>query len=176
MEKKENQRVRLTKRLLKNALIELLETTPLRNITITEICAKAEINRTTFYKYYASEYELYVEIENEFIETLSKNLSNCNEEGLEKLFSIMIDNAKIASVLFNNSKDEDFPQKIFALPEITENMKFKNLDSSRHKEDIIFFICNGGYAVIKKWINTDFSTSPKDLSDFLILTIKKIIE
>ena len=45
----ENQRVRLSKALLKEALVRLLETKPLDKITIYELCAEAQINRTTFY-------------------------------------------------------------------------------------------------------------------------------
>ena len=72
MDKKENQRVRLTKLMLKDALVDLLEKTPLQQITITEICERAEINRTTFYKYYSSECDLYDDIENDFITILEK--------------------------------------------------------------------------------------------------------
>ena len=46
----ENQRIRLSKMLLKNALMKLLEEKPLEKITIYELCAEAQLNRVTFYK------------------------------------------------------------------------------------------------------------------------------
>ena len=51
MQIKENQRVILTKRLLYEGLLRLLEKKELHKITITELCAEAGINRATFYKH-----------------------------------------------------------------------------------------------------------------------------
>ncbi|MEE0202492.1 TetR/AcrR family transcriptional regulator [Faecalicatena contorta] len=41
-----------TKSLIQNALIELLKEKSIHCITITDICAKAQINRSTFYSHY----------------------------------------------------------------------------------------------------------------------------
>ena len=41
-----------TKQLLKASLMELLADKPLAKITVKELCEKADINRTTYYKYY----------------------------------------------------------------------------------------------------------------------------
>ena len=61
----ENQRIRLSKTMLKNALIELLKTKNIEKISIYELCGQAQINRTTFYKYYGSQYDLLADIEND---------------------------------------------------------------------------------------------------------------
>ena len=45
----ENQRIRLSKTMLKNALIRLLANKSIDKITVYELCAEAQINRTTFY-------------------------------------------------------------------------------------------------------------------------------
>ena len=52
MQKKENQRIILTKRLLKEAFLEMFKTTPIDKIHIRTLCDNAGINRSTFYKYY----------------------------------------------------------------------------------------------------------------------------
>jgi len=51
----ENQRIRLSKAMLKNGLLKLLKEKSLNEITICELCAVSGINRTTFYKYYGSQ-------------------------------------------------------------------------------------------------------------------------
>ena len=71
----ENQRIRLTKSLLKNALLELLAQKPIEKIAICEICAHAQVNRTTFYKYYGSQYDLLAEIEEDRFAKLEEALS-----------------------------------------------------------------------------------------------------
>lgn len=60
---KENQRVKLTRQLLQNSLIELMQEKPIAKTTIKEICENADINRSTFYLYYADQYALLNEIE-----------------------------------------------------------------------------------------------------------------
>ena len=54
----ENQRIRLSKAMLKAGLLTLLKEKPLNQISIYELCAASQINRTTFYKYYGSQTDL----------------------------------------------------------------------------------------------------------------------
>ena len=70
----ENQRIRLSKTLLKNALVHLLQKKPLNKISVLEICETAQINRTTFYKYYGSQTDLLNEIESDFLRSSTKAL------------------------------------------------------------------------------------------------------
>lgn len=58
MEKKEDVRVIKSKRDLRNALLELLYTTPFDKITVTDICKTAMINKMTFYNHYQDKYSL----------------------------------------------------------------------------------------------------------------------
>ena len=55
MEKKEDRRVAMTKRMLKDALTDLLREVDIYHVSIRELCQRADINRTTFYKYYGSQ-------------------------------------------------------------------------------------------------------------------------
>ena len=71
MNKKDNQRTRLTKMLLKNSLIKLLYKKPIYQISVSELCSTAELNRSTFYKYYGNVQDLMKEIEDE---TLCRSL------------------------------------------------------------------------------------------------------
>ena len=175
MEAKENHRVRLSKRMLKDALIEILQTSAFQNLSITEICSKAEINRTTFYKYYSNERDLYNEIESDFFNMLCGNLENTNEKSLETLLTSIAENPKVAGVLFNNSADGKFAQRLFSLPEIANHMNFKRIANDPNREKIMFFIFNGGYAIIKEWINCGFPDSPKELAGFISTMVEKLL-
>lgn len=61
-QKQENQRTRLTKRLLREGLLELLRDKPVEHITVKELCELAELNRSTFYAYYNDVPALYQEM------------------------------------------------------------------------------------------------------------------
>lgn len=56
--KKVDLRVRRTHKLLLEALTELLAEKSFESISVKEICDRAMINRTTFYKHYADKYDL----------------------------------------------------------------------------------------------------------------------
>jgi AcrR family transcriptional regulator len=60
--KKEDMRTRRTKKALKKALTELMIIDSIEKISVTDICAKAEINRVTFYTHYTDKYELLNEL------------------------------------------------------------------------------------------------------------------
>ena len=59
----DNRRVIMTKRLMKDALLELLEQMELSSISVTAVCETANVNRSTFYNYYSSPSDLLREIE-----------------------------------------------------------------------------------------------------------------
>lgn len=72
-----DKRVEKTKKIIRQALFQLLETNELTKITVTELCKKAKISRRTFYIHYESteavmdEYqdELYLSIVNALNQT-----------------------------------------------------------------------------------------------------------
>lgn len=58
-----DRRVIYTKKVIKEALLNLLKENPLEKITVKETCAHADINRATFYRYYIDAYNLFETIE-----------------------------------------------------------------------------------------------------------------
>lgn len=72
MKTKENQRVALTKRLLKETLLVLMEEKNIQNITIVELCNMAEINRSTFYNHYGCPADVLLDIENSVVNDLDE--------------------------------------------------------------------------------------------------------
>ena len=67
VDKKLDKRVRRTKRLVREALIELMADKPVERVTTTELCAKADINRNTFYAHYSSPEDVLAEIEEQLV-------------------------------------------------------------------------------------------------------------
>lgn len=72
----EDYRKRCTQKIVKEAMIELLEEKPLHKIKVTELCEKAGINRATFYNNFEDIYDLYENIENEYFENFYQLISS----------------------------------------------------------------------------------------------------
>ena len=67
-------RTRYTKHIIAETFIDLLKDKPLNQITVTDICKNAQINRASFYKYYKDVYDLMDQLQNEGIDELQKML------------------------------------------------------------------------------------------------------
>ena len=59
MEQKSDLRVTKTRRPIKAAFLELVQTKPVQKITVTELAKRAEISKGTFYLHYLDIYNLY---------------------------------------------------------------------------------------------------------------------
>lgn len=58
MREYKDKRILRSMRDLRQALLELLKTKPIDKISVLDICATAQINKMTFYKYYSDKYDL----------------------------------------------------------------------------------------------------------------------
>lgn len=158
MQKKENQRVILTKRLLKEAFLDMLKTTPLDKIHISALCDNAGINRSTFYKYYNSPLDLLEEMENEILLLIEQELQKCHSLG-SSLITICIyleNNIETTRLIINNNAGGDFHRKLFSLPSLRSLISAR-LDgfSEAEKVYVSSFISTGYYQMFKDWINKD---------------------
>lgn len=58
-----DRRVKYTKMILRQSLIEVLKEKPISRLTIKELCERADINRATFYSHYSDQFDLLKQIE-----------------------------------------------------------------------------------------------------------------
>lgn len=76
--KTESRRVKMTKMLLKQSLIELMKEKSIHEISIKDICLGADINRSTFYRHYNTQYELYDEILDDITKDIGEIFITCS--------------------------------------------------------------------------------------------------
>ncbi|GCE07549.1 TetR/AcrR family transcriptional regulator [Dictyobacter aurantiacus] len=70
----EDLRVRRTRKLLRDALIELAEERGFDSLTVGEIARRAMVSRAAFYRYYQDKYDLVEKIFEDAIETLTHDI------------------------------------------------------------------------------------------------------
>ena len=168
----ENQRIRITKSMLKNALIQLLQEKRIEKITIYELCATAQINRTTFYKYYGNQYDLMKDIEQDFFSELEQYLLMKDElqfDALERTMGYLKDNLPTCRVILNTIADQQFPQRLFSLPvirSILDECICRNFPE-RYKDYVKLFFIQGGFSIIRTWLNGGCQESPKEIAELL---------
>ena len=67
-------RVRYTKMMLKQALLDLMQHKPVNKITVKEVCARAEVNRATFYAHFSDCFDLQTCMEDELFAQFEQSM------------------------------------------------------------------------------------------------------
>lgn len=180
MNHKENRRVKITKQVLKDSLLELLETESIHKISIRTLCENADINRSTFYKYYGSQYDLLKEMEDDLLIKIEENLSGEETTTLRRMEQVLIyakSNMKLCKLLLNSNVDADFPKRLLNHPAIIAKMEHM-ISSAGDPVSISYLydcVLYGGYQMIKRWVNEDCQIAPKQMAYIIDHTFQKLL-
>ena len=94
--KKEDRRVRRTKKLLTQALTELLQKKQINEITVKELTDLADMNRGTFYLYYRDIFDMLEKIEAELFQKLD-SIAQSHEHGEFTHFTLSVKTRRCAA-------------------------------------------------------------------------------
>ena len=175
MNTKNNQRTRLSKILLKNALMDLLsEKGSVTKISVRELCERADLNRSTFYAHYSEPKELLEEVEAELLDATREHLQKLgaeNDIGAHRyLLSFLIyikENDKPFRTLLIDAGDPEFRSK-FMQQSIIQFVENLNISFPKEQEQYIYsYILNGSTGVIIQWMRSDYSIDENALVDLL---------
>jgi len=176
MQKKEDRRTALTKRMLKDAMIEMLKEKDIYHISIRELCERADVNRTTFYKYYGSQFDLLTGMENDlllFLADLLRDPEANTIQAIETACTYLEDHLEFARLIFNNNVDPAFPQKVFSMEAVKEAVikKCADLHEETELEYIYNYMTYGAYRVVYVWLNKEKRESPHEIACILAKTL-----
>ncbi len=175
MNTKNNQRTRLSKILLKNALMDLLsEKGSVTKISVRELCERADLNRSTFYAHYSEPKELLEEVEAELLDATREHLQKIgaeNDIGAHRyLLSFLMyikEKDKPFRTLLIDAGDPEFRSK-FMQQSIIQFIENLNISFPKDQEQYIYsYILNGSTGVIIQWMRSDYSIDENALVDLL---------
>ncbi len=176
---KENRRVQMTKRMIAEAMTELCERgETVSKISVSELCAIAEVNRSTFYKYYDGPEALFGEIEEKFFSELSAfMIPNVNADiatGMREMCSYLSQKKRIARIVINSNVNPNFPEKLFSLPALRNSADIflkqcfgKRLNEKQTKYIYLFFVY-GGYNLMRVWLNSENAEPYEEIADTIV--------
>ena len=178
MEEKPNQRVMLTRQLLKNSLVEMLRTERIYKISVRELCERAGINRSTFYKHYGSQMDVLLDLEEDMTEQVTHALEqfpNDYQKTIEALCRYLEQNLAIARLLFNSGVDPEFPERLFALPAVRNALvcELQSKDRQLDTDYLITFYIYGCFYSIRSWLNRENREPPEQFAAILAKTISQ---
>ncbi|CAN7361478.1 TetR/AcrR family transcriptional regulator [Paenibacillus sp. LjRoot153] len=161
---KNNRRTKYTIDLIKETFIKLLETKKLAQITATEICKLADINRGTFYLHYKDPFELFEVMQDEFnqevMATLETGESTCTtEESLVNLLHIIQAKKTMYKILISERENTDFLSQVLLADYVRRNGKgVLTMDYS------FTYKVHGSIGVINQWLGSNSDESPRTIA------------
>lgn len=174
-----------TKKMIREALSELIEEKGFSNISITDLTSRADINRGTFYLHYTDKFDLLESVENEILheletlaETYSPTLTSANPLNQPipfavKLFEFFKENAKFLTAVLGPNGDPLFRRKLQSYLKV--NFFEKVLSKTIKKENLLIpedyfiaYLLAAHLSVVEQWLENGMKESPEEMA--LILT------
>lgn len=147
MNTKNNQRHQNTIAAIEAAFVSLLKEKELKDISVSELCEKAEISRSTFYENYADVFAL----ENTYAEKIENRVAE--QIHVDGEFAWIFDYIKANTDVF---------EIYFKLGMSKKSTEYKTL-----------FFTNGVYAVAKMWFEGGCAEPPEQMGEIIKREYKK---
>lgn len=162
MNKPNNKRKKESQAKIKKIFVQLLQSKEINEISVTEICEKARLNRSTFYANYLDVYDLADKVakdleDNVFALYQEERQRKYNSNDFLKLFKHIKENQIFYQTYFKLNKDTTF-----IVTEYDTNLA-KSIFKDKYIDYHMEFFRAGLNAIIKKWLKNGCQESPEEI-------------
>ncbi len=172
---KADRRVKYTKMVLRQSLLELLQEQPITKLTVTDLCARADVNRNTFYSHYESPFDLLMQIEDELYEEIMRSVERSLSTRTVSTFLLEVcqsiqANGDLCRILMSEHGDKEFLRRIMHVAHEWSMTQWSAQPSDLDREgmELLYaFAANGSIAVIEGWIKTGMQKSPQEIATLI---------
>ncbi|HIR88482.1 MAG TPA: TetR family transcriptional regulator C-terminal domain-containing protein [Candidatus Fimimorpha faecalis] len=156
-----------TREAIRNTFIQMLNERPLSKITVKDIVATCEINRNTFYYYYADIYAIIEEIFQMELQTVKEEYNDTLswEESFLVAINFAIKNKKAIYHIYHSIQKERVEEYLYhvagrVMTYYVEQESKKIRASKADKELIISFYQSALTGMLLRWIASDMKADP----------------
>lgn len=147
---------------IENVFLELIQEKDVKDITVSEICKRASVNRTTFYVNYLDIYDLVEKIRVRMINEFADIFKDTRSEGHSRnnyllMFRHIKDNQPFYKNYFKLGFDVNYEFSSF-----DKELAYKKFDNKLIEYHLEFFAA-GITAIIKRWLKGGCKESPEDI-------------
>ncbi len=182
MEAKENQRVALTKRLLKEGMLRLLETKELDKINVSELCRESGINRATFYKHFGSPQDVLKAVAADLVTDMRKmepesRTAESAKKYMEDVCVYLYDHQALMKLLLRCNKDEDL---VWLISDMNQRFWIRyhpverelDLDATEIQLMVTYF-ASGAYHLLRRWLLEDIDKTPQEIASLILRFLQR---
>ncbi|MBQ4227226.1 MAG: TetR/AcrR family transcriptional regulator [Clostridia bacterium] len=174
-EHRNDRRVRRTKKLLVQALTQLMSEKQVNEITVKELTQLADVNRGTFYLYYSDIYDMLHTTQNELLAALEDIAGRHRENSargelspmLEELFEHIGQNSEMWRVLLSPTGDMSFLHRLNQLLRESFSWMQSVGETPRGAAEWDFrysFGVFGCAGLIRSWLDSGLNESPSHMA------------
>lgn len=170
-----DRRVKRTKKALRDALLTLLETKSINEISVTELTTLADINRATFYFYYTDLIDMLQQIQNEAYEAFREVIVDASPsvatlEGFtayaEALFNFCKEHETLCRFIINNDINNQLYTYIRSLM-LTNIPNSKEIFSKDNPARYLSnYVINAMIGILIDWMDDDMQIPAHELAEF----------
>ena len=166
MNTKNNKRKRESRQKIEQVLIEFLQTRELSQISVSDICKKANLNRSTFYANYVDIYELADTISEKLEAQVAELYKDEMTQGFNSnnylvLFQHIAQNQIFYRTYFKLGYDEKY--KILTYDDKLAQKHFGDCHIEYHME----FFKSGLTRIIKLWLQNGCKETPEEMFEII---------
>lgn len=158
--------------------LDLLEKKPVSQITVTELCQGARINRATFYKHFPDVFHLQDSLETKVLDELGTYLREHAFSSAGKYSAMMTELLSYAKrfghdfyILCSPNAISDLPARVF---ELVYSLAFpilkeRNPALSDEKAKLLYqYVSSGSGNILRSWLTGECSMTEEELADFIM--------
>ncbi len=169
---KSDPRVRYTQMIIKKAFWELLKQKPVNKITVREICDRAEINRSTFYKHYSDCYDLLDKLKEEALTRLDGLMADMEGTGTMPVLLTILETVKNNANTFKLISPKEYGvefarkavQRCYQYLDLHLTISPKREWDEGQKEINRAFLVGGICGVIEQWMQRGYKEPPEQIA------------
>ena len=173
---KTDPRVRYTRMIIQTAFLELLQQKPVSKITVREICDKAEINRSTFYKHYQDCYDLMDKLRDDALSRFDELMAGIEGHGVESavlaILQAMKHHAQTFKLIAPDGGGGEFTHQVVRMCYRYMNLHLTVSPSKgwgeTQKGMSYAFLTGGVGSVIEFWVRGGCKEQPEDVAAMIM--------
>ena len=174
---KQAERVDRTKKNISLALYALLLRKSYEEITVSDICRKADISRVSFYHYYDKKDDILVQFSDEkfaeFFDDFTKLESMTFEDLIVELFRFLKRNSRQLTILRYANKENILLEQFHSYGRylFSHTLTSELLKGKKDNPFLLPFLVGGLFQTIMSWLDEGMMTSPEEVAKSVIQII-----
>ena len=166
---KQREKTQHTKKIISLALYELLLKKTFDEVTVSDICKKAGVSRMTFYRYYTTKDDIFIDFSDErfaeFFDAVVRYQNPTLEEFILGMFYFFTTYRRQLLILIKAGKENILLKQLDSYARyLVIGGKLSNIPFNVLNEQVIPFFVGGIFNILLHWIDSPNPESPEEVT------------